>query len=125
MLRNILHCVGCLKSVGSADRRSLLILGCVALALLGCKRHSPSALSPEKPAGERAINVRDANGRPLVVIVKEKQWRTLPTGDLHGADKIGKPPENDEGWYDPADQKAFDAVYEYLNGKKPVRLKAD
>lgn len=104
--------------------RKLLILGCLVLAA-GCKRHGTNHTTTEKPAGDRAINVLDVNGRPLVVIVKDKKWRTLPNGDFHGADRIGVPPESDIGWYDPADKKARDAVFEYLNGRKPETLKAD
>lgn len=92
-----------------------IILAGVVLVLVGCG----------KPAGLRAINVNGGAGRQ-VIVVQDYKWRITNDGLICGATKMSQ--DNSDQWHyenyvEPADQKAYDTVYEYLKGRKP--LKAD
>lgn len=94
-----------------------IILAGVVLGLVACG----------KAPGDRAITVHDGGGIKRVVVVKDMQWRIDgSSGTIYGAkriyqDELGQP-KYDE-YAEPADQKAYDTVYEYLTGRPP--LKAD
>lgn len=74
----------------------------------------------------RAINVNGSKG-PTVVIVQDYKWRfSLDQRTILGGKQITL--DNADQFHivdqiEPADQKAYDTVYEYLTGRPP--LKAD
>jgi hypothetical protein len=95
--------------------RRLLLLGSFVLVCSGCG----------KAPADCAINVHDGGGIRRVVVVGQLQWKFVD-GQIYGAKRIyadaqGQPKY--EEYAEPADQKAYDTVYEYLTGQKP--LKAD
>lgn len=96
--------------------RTLIILGCLALAAAGCGK---------RPA-DRLINVNGSRGRE-VVTVSDYKWRfMMDRRTIIGGKQITQ--DNNDQFHvvdqvEPADQKAYDTVYEYLTGRPP--LKAD
>lgn len=94
-----------------------IILAGVVLVLVGCG----------KPAGLRAVNVKDGGGTRSVVVVQDYKWRIVDkSGTIWGGTKVTQ--DNNDQWHfenfvEPADQKAYDTVFEYLKGRPP--LKAD
>lgn len=96
--------------------RRLIILGCLAVAAAGCGK---------RPA-DRLINVNSAKGRE-VVAVRDYKWRfAMDRRTILGGKQITQ--DNQDQFHivdqvEPADQKAYDTVFEYLTGRAP--LKAD
>jgi hypothetical protein len=95
------------------------VFGVFVLCLAACGK-----VHEEKPPADRLINVHDwwHDSRIVVVRVGDEHWEVsqdTSAGFCAKSMRNGKLIMH----YFPADQKAYDAIYEHLNGRTP--LKAD